>query len=76
MYILRRTNPCLIFCLTAGGLARWVSYGFKTWAKLTHAEQHEELTARRTRWEEVLGRFSTAALLAADRAAFNDRFSH
>jgi hypothetical protein len=57
----------------AGGLARWIAYGFKTWPELTVAEKAKELAQRASRWAKVLSRFSTSALLPADREEFNAR---
>jgi hypothetical protein len=60
------------FC--AGGLARWISYGFSTWGSLSAGAKKSELVQRVSRCKEVLARFSTMASLAADRAAFNTGF--
>jgi hypothetical protein len=57
----------------AGGLARWVAYGFKKWDDLSPAEQASELAKRSSRWQEVMELFSTVESLPGDREAFNAR---
>ena len=56
----------------AGGLFRWVSYGFRSWSDLEQdpKELARELTARKTRWMNALGKFSTVESLHADRAMY------
>ena len=54
----------------AGGLFRWVRYGFQTWKSLEEQKDvvriREELEARKTRWQESLAKFSTIESLLND----------
>ena len=55
---------------TAGGLFRWVQYGFRTWKMLeqkNEAQAKAELAARDTRWMHALTAFSTVDSLHQDR---------
>lgn len=56
----------------AGGLFRWVGYGFRSWSQLEEDEQSliQELNARKTRWAEALDRFSTIQSLHNDRSMY------
>lgn len=59
-----------ITMFTAGGLYRWFEYGGRT-EKTMRAEDpkawREELRRRKTRWQELIGRFSTLNSLPADQ---------
>ena len=53
----------------AGGLFRWVQYGFRSWKSLSaHPDLlEEELERRRTRWEQAIAKFSLVSSLHDDR---------
>lgn len=53
----------------AGGLFRWVQYGFRSWKALSELPDlmAEELGKRPTRWQEALAKFSTVSSLHEDR---------
>ena len=53
----------------AGGLFRWVQYGFRSWKSLTADEDQlvEELNRREVRWVQALEKFSTVNSLHDDR---------
>ncbi|KAI0689948.1 hypothetical protein BC835DRAFT_1281908, partial [Cytidiella melzeri] len=56
----------------AGGLFRWVQYGFQSWKELAKDEDRlaREMDRRDTRWAEAVGGFSTLSSLHDDRAPF------
>ncbi len=56
----------------AGGLFRWVDYGFRTWKTLEEqdpAKARKIVNGREKRWRKALNRFSKASTLHADRLA-------
>ena len=56
----------------AGGLFRWVRYGFRTWAKLQAEDTdraNEEEARRETQWESAMDMFSTLESIQRDRIA-------
>lgn len=56
----------------AGGLFRWVSYGFRSWDDLQEdaAGLARELETRKTRWLDALKQFSTVQSLHDDRSMY------
>ena len=53
----------------AGGLFRWVKYGFQSWKSLSEDPVllQREIEARRTRWQTAIEQFSTLTSLHEDR---------
>ena len=53
----------------AGGLFRWVQYGFCSWKSLSASPEllKEELEKRQVRWKDAVGMFSTISSLHDDR---------
>lgn len=53
----------------AGGLFRWVQYGFRSWKSLAADEDRlaEELNRREVHWVQALEKFSTVSSLHTDR---------
>lgn len=53
----------------AGGLFRWVQYGFRSWKCLAEDPGllADELKRRETRWEDALSKFSLSSCLHDDR---------
>lgn len=56
----------------AGGLFRWVEYGFRSWSMLQEDPEMfaQELKRRETRWTDSLERFSRVDTLHNDRAMY------
>ena len=53
----------------AGGLFRWVQYGFRSWKSLSAHPNllAEELERRPMRWEQAISQFSSVSSLHSDR---------
>ena len=53
----------------AGGLFRWVKYGFRSWKSLSEDPEllRREMEARETRWQDAIAKFSTHTSLHEDR---------